>query len=533
MQSPTEFGQERAELEVVLSSDVFARSPKVAQILRYVCEAHFAGRSHEIKEYNIAIEVFGRPVDFDQAHDSIVRVEAHRLRKRLQEFYTGKGACHEIQIVLSPGNYVPQFVRRTEVSPVSSPSLEIAAVEAESGMPSSTASPVQSQSARGFRLRWLCALAAMVILLIGSFVYARLPHQAAAAASFPVTARAGTTAVDSSRQEVRILAGATDTNFVDHYGNTWYGDRYFKGGSVRAVPPRPIAYTQDPAFFYHLRQGNFSYDIPLQNGSYELRLYFAETIFGENNVAGGGETSRAFRVFANAKPLDDGPLDVIADAPGSNTADIKVFKDVQPAADGKLHLAFAAMRRNDIPFVNAIEITPSQPGAIRPIRILAREIGYTDENDRVWSSDRYFHNGVLVARTVPVAGADEQELYHSERVGNFSYVIPVAKNGRYTVRMKFCEARRGLDAPGAGAGYRIFDVLFNGRTLLSNFDIFKEAGSLQALDKAFEGLEPNAQGKLIFTFTPTRNYAKINAIEVLDEAWRKPSGPDTHGPVHR
>jgi hypothetical protein len=296
------------------------------------------------------------------------------------------------------------------------------------------------------------------------------------------------------------------------------------------VPPRPIAYTQDPALFYHLRQGDFSYDIPLQSGSYELRLYFAETIFGENNLAGGGETSRVFRILANAKPLDDDPLDVIADAPGSNTADIKVFKDVQPAADGKLHLAFATIR-NDAPFLNAIEIAPSEPGAIRPIRILARGIGYKDENNRVWSSDRYFHNGVLVPRTVPVTGADEQELYHSERVGNFSYVIPVAKNGRYTARMKFCEAWNGPDGPGSDPGYRIFDVLFNGRTLLGNFDIFKEAGSLRALDKTFEGLEPNAQGKLIFTFTPTRNYAEINAIEVMDEAWRRPSGPHAHGPL--
>jgi hypothetical protein len=527
MQNSTEFELERAELEAVLSSEAFARSSKVAQILKYVCEAHFTGRSQEIKEYNIAIEVFGRPADFDQARDSIVRVEAHRLRKRLQEFYAGKGADHEMRIVLSPGNYVPQFVRRQGTSSVSASSLESAAVFAEPGVPSSLAPLEQSQSARRFRLLWRYTLAAVMILVIGAVVYARLPHQAA---WLPAKSGAGTVAADSSSEEVRILAGAADTNIVDHYGNTWYGDRYFNGGTVRAVPPRPIAYTQDPALFYHLREGDFSYDIPLQNRSYELRLYFAETIFGENNVAGGGESSRVFRIFANAKTLDDG-LDVIADAPGSNTANIKVFKDVRPAADGKLHLAFATVT-NDVAFVNAIEIAPSEPGAIRPIRILAREIGYTDENNRVWSSDRYFHNGVLAPRTVPVAGTEEQELYHSERFGNFSYVIPVAKNGRYTVTMKFCESRPGLDAAG-GTDYRIFDVLFNGRILLGNFDIFKEAGSLRALDKTFVGLEPNAQGKLNFTFTPTRNYAEINAIEVMDETSRRPSGSRIHGPLHR
>jgi hypothetical protein len=40
------------------------------------------------------------------------------------------------------------------------------------------------------------------------------------------------------------------------------------------------------------------------------------------------------------------------------------------------------------------------------------------------------------------------------------------------------------------------------------------------LDKTFKGLEPNAQGKLIFTFTPIRDYAIVNAIEVVDEAWK-------------
>jgi hypothetical protein len=32
--------------------------------------------------------------------------------------------------------------------------------------------------------------------------------------------------------------------------------------------------------------------------------------------------------------------------------------------------------------------------------------------------------------------------------------------------------------------------------------------------------EPNAQGKLIFTFAPRLNYAMVNAIEVVDEGWK-------------
>jgi hypothetical protein len=249
-----------------------------------------------------------------------------------------------------------------------------------------------------------------------------------------------------------------------------------------------------------------------------MRLYFAETVFGENNVAGGGETTRVFRIQANGKNLLEF-LDVISDASGTNTADIKVFKDVRPAADGFLHLAFLDLN-NEVAFVNAIEITPSSPGAIRPIRILARDAAYTDEKNRLWSADRYYRGGKRVERHDPVANTDEEALYQNERFGNFSYIIPVALSSRYTVTLKFCESWFGADRPvGGGMGDRLFDVSFNGRLLLDNFDVFREAGSLRALDKTFKGLQPNAQGKLIFSFTPNRNYAMVDAIEAIDENW--------------
>ena len=69
-------------------------------MLKYICEQHLGGQGQDVKEYNIAVEAFGRPPDFDQSRDSIVRVEAHRLRKRLQEYYSGAGAGHQIQIIV-------------------------------------------------------------------------------------------------------------------------------------------------------------------------------------------------------------------------------------------------------------------------------------------------------------------------------------------------------------------------------------------------------------------------------------------------
>jgi hypothetical protein len=522
-----DFQVERSELEAVLSSEAFVRSPTVAHMLHYICERHFAGLSHEVKEYNIAVEALGRPTSFDQAQDSIVRVEAHRLRKRLREYYHGPGSQHTVQITVPAGNYVPLFVRHHGVSEAGS-IAEPVAVTSEIPQPVETPAisqelPVEAARTKApprprVRLRSRVGIAASILALaIAAHFWGRngllkWPSVAAKASALPTFA----SAPDS---EIRILAGSTTERFVDHYGNTWLGDRFFQGGEARSVPARVIDYSQDPALYLHSRQGTFSYHIPLKQGVYELRLHFAETVFGENNIAGGGETSRVFQIRTNGAVLI-GTLDVTSDAGGSNTADIKVFRDIQPAADGMLHLEFLH-GNNEVPFVNAIEILPSKPGAIRPVRILARDGAHTDQSSRPWSADRYFHNGVLVQRHEPVANTEEETLYQGERFGNFSYVIPVALNGRYTVTMKFCEAWFGDGRTGGrGVGGRVFDISYNGRILLANFDVFREAGSLHALDKTFKGLAPNTQGKLIFTFTPTHNYAMINAIEVVDEAWK-------------
>lgn len=100
---------ERAELQSVLGSQLFARSPTLAQLLTYLCEKKFAHQTDQIKEYSVALEVFGRHETFDQDSDSIVRVQVNRLRKRLAEYYAGEGATHELRLTVPVGHYVPVF----------------------------------------------------------------------------------------------------------------------------------------------------------------------------------------------------------------------------------------------------------------------------------------------------------------------------------------------------------------------------------------------------------------------------------------
>src|ERR1700722_20205204 len=90
---------EREELTWLLSSGVLGRSNNLARMLTFICDMHFEGREEHIKEYTIAVEGPGRRTDFDPHVDTIVRVTAHSLRKRLQEVYQNEGANRPMHIV--------------------------------------------------------------------------------------------------------------------------------------------------------------------------------------------------------------------------------------------------------------------------------------------------------------------------------------------------------------------------------------------------------------------------------------------------
>jgi len=81
-----------------------------------------------------------------------------------------------------------------------------------------------------------------------------------------------------------------------------------------------------------------------------------------------------------------------------------------------------------------------------------------------------------------------------ERYGHFAYAIPVDTRDRYTLILHFAEFYFGSGVSGTGGeGSRVFRVLCNGNTLLDNFDIYKEAGSLHAVTKTFSHLKPSAR----------------------------------------
>jgi Tol biopolymer transport system component len=98
-----------AELGKILSSGVFSKAHRASRFLRFAVHQYLEGRSSELKEYVIGVEVLGRKADFDPRIDPIVRAEARRLRDKLDEYYVSAGKSDNIRISIPKGTYVPAF----------------------------------------------------------------------------------------------------------------------------------------------------------------------------------------------------------------------------------------------------------------------------------------------------------------------------------------------------------------------------------------------------------------------------------------
>jgi hypothetical protein len=512
---PVSWEAERSELQAVLQSNLFTRSPTLTHLLSYLCEKTFAGESAEIKEYSVGLDVFDRRDSFDQDTDSIVRVQANRLRKRLSEYYASEGADHPVHITIPLGQYIPVFKTMADGDPADA---------SRTGRPP-TPDHTREAGWRPSRQHiWVLATAVIVVVvgLALAFLSRNQSKQQPVIRSSNSPQASAEPAVGLPvGEEIRILAGAS-RRYVDHAGKLWSPDSYFSGGDSVQSAVQHIWRTQDPIIYRSSRQGDFTYNIPLKPGTYELRLHFAETFYGPENAGGGGEGSRIMAVLANGRPLLQ-EFDVLADSGGDRTAEVKVFPDISPTPDGQLHLRFSSVK-GDSAMLSAIEILPGIRGQVRPVRIVARDVPYYSNDSHWWSPDVYFKGGQLSTTQEPTIGTDDPEFYETERWGHFSYAIPVPP-GKYSVTLHFIEHRAAAEAArksvsdrnSSAAEGRVFNVFCNGKTILPDLNILEQAGENRPLVRRIKGLEPNAQGKLLLEFVPVSRYATVSAIEVVPD----------------
>jgi len=108
----------RAQLDRILASAIFVDADRARSFLGFIVERALRGRTGEIKESVIAVEVLGRHPSFDSKSDPIVRVEAGRLRDRLRDYYEGEGEADDVLISIPKGGYVPEFSERQPVKAI-------------------------------------------------------------------------------------------------------------------------------------------------------------------------------------------------------------------------------------------------------------------------------------------------------------------------------------------------------------------------------------------------------------------------------
>jgi hypothetical protein len=531
-QAPTKAGARLEDLvHRVASSETFEKSPRLRAFLLHVCQCALEDRSEDATESLIGICVYGRPPGYNSTEDNIVRSQARVLRMKLEHHFANEGKDEPVIITIPKGHYLPVFEIRCSAEPPPPPAI-----------------PAPPQPRTG-PLRWVLFGVALLFGLAGIWLGYLLfeskgtPHTSSAVptplvsqpvpSQTPLTPTNNRIVLANDFGGIRIAAGHA-TAYVDGSGHRWDADRYYEGGAVRPGPRHFFPPTPDEGLFATMREAlsddkmipqsdrGFRYDIPLPAGVYELRLYFADPLRdpdGERKE--DAQNERHLQINLNGRPLLT-DFDPITDA-GTAVVDVRVFKDVQRAADGKLHLEFLDFGTNfGRAFVSALELTPGIPGRLRPIRIAAaRSTDFVDSDRSRWSSDRYFIDGRTDFYENLQRGPKVPVLYSGERHGNFSYAIPVPP-GSYSVKLHFLESFFSPLIPAAfcqGAGCRVFDVTCNGVMLLQDFDINQAApGAFQPVVREFHGLHPNGQGKLLLAFSPRENYAEIRSIEVIDES---------------
>jgi TolB-like protein len=145
----------RQQLGRLLASSVFANAGRMSRFLKFVVEQSLAGEGERLKEYVIGVEVFDRDASYDPRLDSIVRVEASRLRSKLAEYYAGEGRNDAVVLSLPKGGYAPIAAFETRPSALNgAPATNDGAAAPRAARLASTQSPRSA--------RWTWALGALL-----------------------------------------------------------------------------------------------------------------------------------------------------------------------------------------------------------------------------------------------------------------------------------------------------------------------------------------------------------------------------------
>ncbi len=323
---------------------------------------------------------------------------------------------------------------------------------------------------------------------VSSYSFSNINANHTIAASF-------TASTTSTTGSTTFAVNSGGAQYASPQGATYLADSRYSGGNV-GTTASTISGTTEGALYKSERYGNFSYNIPVANGSYSVTLKFAEIYF-----AAPGK--RVFSVTVNGQTVIR-DLDIFAKV-GKNVAyDVVIPVNV---TNGAISISFTSKVNNAK--VNAIRIAPA--AAATPISgrvVFADNAGgslYASSTGITYAADSKYTGGTVGTTTSAISNTTDDRVYQSERYGSFSYNIPVV-NGNYQVTLKFAENYW------TAAGKRVFSVKVNGQTAISNLDLYAKAGKNVAYDVVIPVSVTN--GTLGINFVSQTNYAKVNGIVV-------------------
>jgi hypothetical protein len=169
--------QVKDQLDRIVRSRAFRNAPSLQRLLQYVTSKSTTGQPGQLKEYTIGADVFGRGTDYDPKVNPVVRVEMHRVRQKLREYYKAEGADDPIFLEIPRGHYLPTFDIRIPFAPKAKSALQ--ATDSSFQVPESCESQdgkeaAGSQASTGLRILFfshpVVALCLAAILILSAAV---------------------------------------------------------------------------------------------------------------------------------------------------------------------------------------------------------------------------------------------------------------------------------------------------------------------------------------------------------------------------
>jgi len=169
------------QLERLLANPHFSHSRRFPSFLRFIVSHTLSGRTDQLKERTLGIEVFGKSANYDTANDPIVRVTAAEIRKRIAQYYQDPAHEHELRVSLPPGSYVPKFdpphSLRGEDLPLAHGEQAIGAAGTVDGMDESRVRPPASSKRRW--TTWALTGVVLGLITVGGWVWWQNSQQSA------------------------------------------------------------------------------------------------------------------------------------------------------------------------------------------------------------------------------------------------------------------------------------------------------------------------------------------------------------------